>query len=126
MSGEELQKPRDFEGFSVQKDLPTGDFRERPYPNNLRMIVVTCPECHNANREARRACRTCEGEGGVTKFVTQEELDEAMGANCQVWAEVDFGRGPVVVRCTQTDEHEEHACVVIMNEEPEEPDPSNN
>jgi hypothetical protein len=33
-------------------------------------------------------------------------------SNCDVWMRVDFGHGPVEVRCTQTGEHEEHACAV--------------
>lgn len=39
--------------------------------------------------------------------------------NCNVWMRVDFGHGPVEVRCTQVDEHEEHACSVMFmpNEE---------
>ena len=34
--------------------------------------------------------------------------------NCEVWGEVDFGEGPVRVRCTQTSRHEFHTCVVAM------------
>lgn len=46
--------------------------------------------------------------------------------NCQEWAVVDFGHGPTEVRCTRTDEHEEHVCYVEFVEEETSPDPSNN
>lgn len=35
-----------------------------------------------------------------------EQLD------CDIYADVDFGRGPVEVRCTMTGEHEVHACMI--------------
>lgn len=34
--------------------------------------------------------------------------------NCNIWADVDFGRGPVEVRCTRTDKHERHICTVTL------------
>lgn len=33
-------------------------------------------------------------------------------SNCNVWMRIDFGHGPVEVRCTQIGEHEEHGCAV--------------
>ncbi len=33
---------------------------------------------------------------------------------CDIYATVNFGRGPVEVRCTQTGEHEEHRCNVYI------------
>lgn len=36
--------------------------------------------------------------------------------NCIVVATVDFGKGPVEVRCTQVDEHETHKCEVVILE----------
>lgn len=32
--------------------------------------------------------------------------------NCDIWMTVDFGRGPVDVRCTETGEHNTHRCLV--------------
>ena len=46
-----------------------------------------------------------------------ESNGEDEDLNCHVWAEVDFGMGKVPVRCTRTEEHDEHACVVLMTEE---------
>lgn len=37
-----------------------------------------------------------------------------MPENCNIWAEVDFGRGSVDIRCTETGEHENHKCNVIF------------
>ncbi len=34
--------------------------------------------------------------------------------SCQVYATVDFGEGPVRIRCTRDFEHDEHRCEVIM------------
>ncbi len=34
--------------------------------------------------------------------------------NCPVYAVVDFGEGPVRIRCTREFEHDEHRCEVIM------------
>ena len=36
--------------------------------------------------------------------------------NCDVFADVDFGRGTVEVRCTITGPHSRHMCVVEMND----------
>lgn len=35
--------------------------------------------------------------------------------NCDIWDTVDFGRGPVEVRCTKTGEHDNHKCEVYLN-----------
>lgn len=40
-----------------------------------------------------------------------------MPENCDIWADVDFGHGPVEVRCTQTGPHEDHSCNVVFLEE---------
>lgn len=32
--------------------------------------------------------------------------------NCDIFAEVDFGHGPVEIGCTQTGKHEQHRCDV--------------
>lgn len=37
-----------------------------------------------------------------------------MAGNCDIWADVDFGHGPVEVRCTQLGEHENHKCEVAI------------
>ena len=37
--------------------------------------------------------------------------------NCDVWLRVDFGHGPVEVRCTQTGEHTTHGCSVMFSKE---------
>lgn len=37
--------------------------------------------------------------------------------NCDEWFEVDFGRGPVTVRCTQVGPHVDHKCLVIKKAE---------
>jgi hypothetical protein len=34
------------------------------------------------------------------------------GTNCDSLATVDFGHGPVEIRCTHTGAHEEHRCEV--------------
>jgi len=36
--------------------------------------------------------------------------------DCQVWAFVDFGRGRVAIRCTETGEHTEHKCEIFISE----------
>lgn len=36
--------------------------------------------------------------------------------SCGVWADVDFGHGPVEIRCTKIGEHEHHACNVMMQD----------
>lgn len=38
--------------------------------------------------------------------------------NCHVWGEVDFGEGPVKVRCTRVGEHDGHVCWVAINVPP--------
>lgn len=38
--------------------------------------------------------------------------------NCSVWGFVDFGQGPVEIRCTQTGEHENHKCEIEMRLDP--------
>lgn len=97
------------------------------FPNDLVNITVNCPVCNNANRDARRACDNCNHTGTVTKTVPRGsvEIVEDVGLNCDKWAEVDFGLGPVQVRCTRMDEHEEHGCVVVF-ESGDEPDPTMN
>ncbi len=35
-----------------------------------------------------------------------------MGKNCDVYATVNFGKGPVEIRCTETGEHLFHHCEV--------------
>lgn len=40
-----------------------------------------------------------------------------MPENCDIWADVDFGHGPVEVRCTKTGPHEDHSCNVLFVEE---------
>ncbi len=37
--------------------------------------------------------------------------------NCNVWATVDFGRGPVEIRCTETDMHTWHNCAITFNDD---------
>ena len=37
--------------------------------------------------------------------------------NCQVAGLVDFGNGPVQVRCTQSGVHLDHACVIFLTAE---------
>lgn len=52
-------------------------------------------------------------------FSTQKKLPvgDQREPNCDVWAEVDFGRGPVDVRCTDTGDHDAHVCIVVMTDE---------
>jgi hypothetical protein len=46
-------------------------------------------------------------------------MGEVTQPNCNSWAVVDFGQGPVTIRCTQTGEHTDCMCVVLMGvEEP--------
>lgn len=42
--------------------------------------------------------------------------------NCPVMGTVDFGLGPVEVRCTRTEEHVEHLCIVELVSSPGDPD----
>lgn len=35
--------------------------------------------------------------------------------NCEVWGTVDFGHGPVEIRCTEVGEHEYHRCSVWID-----------
>lgn len=35
-------------------------------------------------------------------------------SDCDFYADVDFGRGPVEVRCTLRGEHIEHVCIVSL------------
>ena len=37
--------------------------------------------------------------------------------NCDIWADVDFGHGPVEIRCTRTGDHETHSCYVMIKSE---------
>lgn len=37
-----------------------------------------------------------------------------MLGNCDIWAIVDFGNGPVEIRCTETGEHDQHRCEVVI------------
>lgn len=37
--------------------------------------------------------------------------------NCDMFAKVDFGHGPVEIRCTESGEHEEHWCEVRIFED---------
>lgn len=98
MGGEEPQEPLTF-------------------PDNLAQVTVVCPACRNVNRPARRNCTTCDGAGMVVKIVPKDELASIIDQNCEVWGEVDFGAGPVAVRCTGVGEHDEHMCVVELSEE---------
>lgn len=41
-------------------------------------------------------------------------MGEVTQPNCDSWAEVDFGLGPVLIRCTQPGEHTDCMCVVLM------------
>lgn len=34
---------------------------------------------------------------------------------CDIWGEVDFGRGPVDVRCTELGNHTTHICTIVLN-----------
>lgn len=50
-----------------------------------------------------------------------------MLGNCHIWTLVDFGKGDVEIRCTETGEHENHRCEVFIEveeEAPPEQDPS--
>lgn len=39
---------------------------------------------------------------------------DPLDINCDVTGTVDFGKGFVEVRCTETDEHEDHICEVVL------------
>lgn len=41
--------------------------------------------------------------------------------NCEIYADVDFGRGPVEVRCTMTGQHTQHRCSVDIYIDVDEP-----
>ena len=46
--------------------------------------------------------------------------DKNISGNCDVWGTVDFGEGPVRIRCTMTDvtaNHKDHVCVVVIKED---------
>lgn len=36
--------------------------------------------------------------------------------NCDQWVEVDFGHGPVEVRCTRKGDHKNHETYVVMED----------
>lgn len=38
-----------------------------------------------------------------------------MEADCDIWGDVDFGHGPVEVRCTQQGPHANHRCEVFIS-----------
>ena len=42
-------------------------------------------------------------------------MDEV--GNCEIYGSVDFGEGPVRVRCTQRGSHIQHRCEVFINAE---------
>jgi hypothetical protein len=61
-------------------------------------------------------------------FSIQKDLpigDNREYPNCDAWAVVDFGHGPVEVRCTGIGEHEEHLCQVFFVEEDNAEDDAN-
>lgn len=39
--------------------------------------------------------------------------------NCDIWTVVDFGKGPVEIRCTEVGDHEDHVCVVRIVVDPD-------
>lgn len=45
--------------------------------------------------------------------------------NCDVYGDVNFGRGVVEVRCTEVGEHKIHRCVVVIYNEEETVEASN-
>lgn len=49
--------------------------------------------------------------GWVPDGVVGHEQDEA---NCNVYYEVDFGQGPVRVRCTEVGQHKEHRTETVF------------
>lgn len=40
--------------------------------------------------------------------------------DCDIWSVVDFGKGPVEVRCTEVGEHDQHRCEVFIYADSEE------
>lgn len=34
---------------------------------------------------------------------------------CDIWTIVDFGKGPVEVRCTETGDHTDHICEIFID-----------
>lgn len=50
-----------------------------------------------------------------------------MLVNCHIWTVVDFGNGPVEIRCTEVGEHDQHRCEVFIDVDdvgPQEQDPN--
>lgn len=45
-----------------------------------------------------------------------------MEENCDSWVVVDFGEGQIRIRCTRTDEHEQHYCHVVWSDTIENPE----
>jgi hypothetical protein len=65
----------------------------------------------------------------MSEATDPDDANETEDLNCDRWAVCDFGRGPVEVRCTVTNDHDEHLCqVLFVNPEvdEEETDPSLN
>ena len=124
MEGNPIEDPLSSAAFGHDKDdgkLSPEDFKEPPTRqnvfDNLVIVTVPCPSCHNANRAARRKCTICEGAGTIKKGVDRSELPDSVLLNCDVRGYVDFGSGVVEIRCTQTGKHDKHSCVVTLDEE---------
>lgn len=54
-------------------------------------------------------------ENELREQAMHKEVDEDI--NCNVWGQVDFGLGPVSVRCTRVGMHVEHICSVVITHE---------
>jgi hypothetical protein len=67
-----------------------------------------CPNGHSLTRDAP-----------LRLFWGQKTVEDMEGddANCDTWMRVNFGHGPVEVRCTLTGEHEQHLCAITFGKE---------
>lgn len=48
---------------------------------------------------------------------------DGLVSNCDIWGTVDFGKGPVEIRCTLTGPHTEHQCYILFPKPVEDPKP---
>lgn len=46
------------------------------------------------------------------KVFPRKGLFRKMLTNCDIWSIVDFGNGPVEIRCTEVGEHSDHRCEI--------------
>lgn len=69
------------------------------------------PRCPNGHALRRGAPLRLSWSRKIAESI--EDRDD----NCDVWVRIDFGHGPVELRCTQTGEHKNHGCSIMFQED---------